>query len=238
MKEHNRAILTAAATLRKSTANNQAGRATLATTATHELEELNVSHVMMSYDLPQEPEQTVPDEQSEDAVLFQMVIEHRSEEGPGHNGDNIQSSSAPKQTKGPPSVSHLPEKELLYSTVPNSDAEYDTDRSPLSTYTQGGGTIPADADQCNTLLTVLRSVPSIRRPKNSSPSDSGVLGVDDFCILADLLSATTPHLTAPTMEDGPRHTTELGVHAMGKNNLTINPNPTGVYTRGVIPTRQ
>jgi hypothetical protein len=144
VKEHNQAIQKAAATMGKNVSNSREGRATLAT-ITNEPEALDVGYVMMSYDIPQEPEQTIPVEYPGEAVLPRRETEHHS---------------APKRAKGPRSAPQIQERAVIYNTLPTSDGEHHDDRSLLSTYARGGGTIPTDADEYRTLLAWLRSVPS------------------------------------------------------------------------------
>ena len=93
--------------MRKDIGKNRAGRATMVTTVTDELEELDAGLAMMSYELPQESEQMTteeppdPEEDPEEVVLFQLVVEHDIDNGPGYAFDHIRAFSVPKQIKGP-----------------------------------------------------------------------------------------------------------------------------------------
>ena len=108
IKEHNRAILNAAATMRKDVSKSRPGRSTMVTTVTDELEELDAGLVIMSYELPQESEQMTteeppdPEEDPGEAVLFQLVVKHETDDGPNHALDNARAFSVPQQLRGPP----------------------------------------------------------------------------------------------------------------------------------------
>ena len=108
IKEHNRAIKNAGDTMRKDVANNRAGRATMVTTATDELEELDVGLVMMSYDHPQEsepmPTEEPPysEEDPGEIVLLQLVAEHEIVDEQNRGFDNTRDpQSYPKRPRQP-----------------------------------------------------------------------------------------------------------------------------------------
>ena len=89
--------------MQKNPSKNRAGRATIVTTVTDELEELDVGIVMMSYELPQEPETMTTDEPPDpeddprEVVFFQMIAEHSidSDNEPGYEYNHISASNEP-----------------------------------------------------------------------------------------------------------------------------------------------